>query len=454
MIRSGPVAGPGSMPRLIGRAPFVALAVGLVAPAYAEADEADDDFVARCADADVLRCVGFDQPADLGGNETANSGTLPGNALPEIDTGQRASGAGALRFTIPPNSGANSSGSFFTNFSEDLSAQIGGDDALFIQWRQRFSQEMVDTVYAGGGGWKQVIIGTGDQPGGENFFSCTALEVVVQNSSHRGFAQMYNSCTGSASHGPYDPFEEPFEGANFKLQNARPDPFCSYLQGQTDPPSYFPPEGNCIGYVADEWMTFQVGIETGPRVGDEFVDSRIRLWIARQGEESELVMDYGPYNLTAGPPDEAQAFGKVWLLPYNTGKDDSVAHPEAMTWYDELIVSRSPIADPGGDPVDDDEGGDDDVDTGSADEGTADEGPGDSGTQGADSTGGTTMVSVDDGDGPSGSASTSGGATDGAAADPDEDARGSGCGCTASPTETTGWWMFGALALLWARRRG
>ena len=39
-------------------------------------------------------------------------------------------------------------------------------------------------------------------------------------------------------------------------------------------------------------------------------------------------------------------YGKVWLLPYNTGRDSSVTNPVAYTWYDELIVARARIPDP------------------------------------------------------------------------------------------------------------
>ena len=81
--------------------------------------------------------------------------------------------------------------------------QFGENSEFYIQWRQRFSPEFLATKFAGGGGWKQVIIGTGDQPGTLST-SCSALETVVQNLLHRGFPQMYNSCTGSTSHGPYD----------------------------------------------------------------------------------------------------------------------------------------------------------------------------------------------------------------------------------------------------------
>jgi hypothetical protein len=50
--------------------------------------------------------------------------------------------------------------------------------------------------------------------------------------------------------------------------------------------------------------------------------------------------------LAAGGPGENQRFGKIWLLPYHTGKDASVSNPIAYTWYDELVISRNKIADP------------------------------------------------------------------------------------------------------------
>lgn len=319
-----------------------------------DADVADSgpapsgDFTARCAAAGVVRCVGFDRPADLVGTYGDNHGTLVGDAAPDLDPAVKASGASALRFTIPARSSANSSGSYFLNFSDDLSVQFDGGDEFFVQWRQRFSSALVAADYAGGGGWKQLILGTGDRPGctastsagGQCASSCTTLELVVQSYLHRGFPMMYNSCTGSASHGAYDGFFEPFGAYDFKLQNARPAPYCLYSQRG----AYLPPAGACFGHAVDEWMTFQVGVTLGPRQGDEFVGSRVRLWMARAGQPSELVIDWGPYNLSAGR--DGERYGKVWLLPYNTRKDPTVTYPEAYTWYDELIVSRQRIGDP------------------------------------------------------------------------------------------------------------
>jgi len=273
-----------------------------------------------------------------------------------LDATIKASGASSLKMTIPSNSGADTSGSYFTNFSPDLLTQFGENAEFYIQWRQRFSPEFLNTFYTSEG-WKQVIITGGDLPGctasatatGFCRSSCIANGVVMQNVSLRGFSQMYDSCTGSTSHGPYDPFEEPFisaAGADFKLQNGRPTPFCLYSQGSTNPPRYFPPSGNCIGYFPNEWMTFQVRIKTGPRLNDEWVNSFVTLWIAREGQPSQLAIDWGPYNLTAGSTADDLKFGKIWLLPYQTNKDPAQVHPTAFTWYDELIISRAQIADP------------------------------------------------------------------------------------------------------------
>ncbi len=176
--------------------------------------------------------------------------------------------------------------------------------------------------------------------------SCTALELVAQNTYVRGLPQLYNSCSGSASHGPYTPLEEAYGSSDFKLQNARPSPYCLYSQTHTNPSTAFPPVGNCFGYFADEWMTFQIGVTLGPRIGDEFSGSHIQMWAAREGMPSQLIHDW-IFNLTAGPATDnpLQKFGQLFLTPYMTGKDPLISRPIAYTWCDDLIVSRNRISD-------------------------------------------------------------------------------------------------------------
>ncbi len=324
------------------------------------------DFAARCAASGVLRCIGFDAESDLAGGIGNATGILPGSTgKPVLDRSVRASGAASLLFVIPENAGSDPSGAYFANFSDDYSVQFGQNEEFFVQWRQRFSPEFLDTAFRQADGsvtaWKQTIIGVGDQPGctpdaqlslegypgvGRCAFSCTALEVVTNTSYSGNFPTMYNSCRGSASHGPYDGFYERFGAHDFKMQNAMPAPHCLYSQGETNPPTLFPPQGNCFPFVANEWMTFQVRVAAGALVGDEFKNSHVDLWVARQGQPSMKVLDWGPYHLTAGDPALKEKFGKVWLLPYMTGKSPSRPNPRAYTWYDELIVSRQLIADP------------------------------------------------------------------------------------------------------------
>jgi PKD repeat protein len=312
------------------------------------------DFDARKSAPGVIRWFDFDTIAQLGSTASgANFGYTPGNSVnPVIDTTVKASGLGALRIDVPSNSPANAGGAWFGNFSADLSAQFGENSEFYVQWRQRFDQAMVDTVFQGAEGIKQAIITVGDQPGGRTFSSCQDIGNIVQTYYMARVPIIYNSCTGSASHpafsGLYEPVGNPV--TDYLLQNGT-SPFCKYSK-PTDGSSTHPGPG-CAGWAANEWMTFQVGITLGPRnnVTREFDNSRVRFWVAREGQPSSLVLDWKPgipgyFPLTAGPASDNQRFGKIWLLPYMTGKDASQAHPLARTWYDELIISTQRIPDP------------------------------------------------------------------------------------------------------------
>jgi hypothetical protein len=323
------------------------------------------DFASRCGASGVLRCVGFDDPKDIAGQIGDPTGILPGSvSSPTLDTSTKASGASSLKFAIIANADDNPAGSYFANFSDDFSVQFSDGQEFFVQWRQRFTPEMITTMWLQADGsttaWKQTIIGTGDQPGcspsavgdlesgqGHCAFSCTALEIVTIDDYDLRFPVMYDSCTGSTSHGPYDPFEEPYGSDDFKLENALPAPYCTYhTQGNGT-------HGDCFLYQPNEWMTFQAHVKLGRRSNDEWVGSIVELFVAREGQPSVRVVDWGDtaaghpaYNLTAGNPALDERFGKVWLLPYMTGKASSQPNAAAATWYDELIVSRQKIVDP------------------------------------------------------------------------------------------------------------
>jgi hypothetical protein len=283
-------------------------------------------FELRCASPAVVRCVSFDTTDPIPdltkpglGDRTGRGpmGVVRNNVSgppPELDCAVAVGGC-SLRFTIPSRSGPGASGSWFVNFSDDFSVRFGEGEEFYVQWRQRFSRAFLETRFLGGGGWKQAIIGQGDNPGyapdGKVVWSCTQLELVVQNTYQRGYPQMYHSCGEKDEH--YEPL-----------------------------PDYHP-----IDYEPDQWMTFQVRVKIGTWYKNDRSyrgNSTIELWVGREGEASRravLAKNYDVANTTPGAK-----YGKLWLLPYHTGKDTQQEHPVGYTWYDEVIISRAPIPDP------------------------------------------------------------------------------------------------------------
>lgn len=312
------------------------------------------DFATRCSAPGVAKCVGFDTAADIAGSWGNVSGLVagPGTVAPVLDTSVKSSGASALKFTVPSNSGAGSSGSYFTNFSNDLSALFGAGEEFYVQWRQRYSADFLATTYDGSNGWKQIILGEGDRAGvcdpknptsATCPTSCSQLEIVVQNSFQRGLPQMYHSCGGKD--GSYEGLEYwDTNLGNVVVQNAVG---CLYGTNFPDPP--------CVRYKANQWLTFQIHVKIGTwyqNNGNYRRDSSIQMWIAEENKPSKLVIDFSPegghgYDI-ANTNSAIAKYGKLWLLPYNTGKSAAQTHPEGYVWYDDLIISRNKIADPAG----------------------------------------------------------------------------------------------------------
>jgi hypothetical protein len=282
-------------------------------------------FALRCASPDIVRCVSFettDQIPDLSWRRVGDrQGRGPmglitaagSSAVPELDC-EVALGGCSLRFVIPSRSGSGASGSWFVNFSDDFSVRFGEKEEFYVQWRQRFSRAFLETQFRGGG-WKQAIIGEGDRPGylpdGKVVWSCTQLELVVQNTDMRGHPQMYHSCGG---------------------KDGRYEGLFDY---------------DAVDYAPDEWMTFQVRVKIGSWYKNDrkyHGDSTIELWVAREGQASRRVVVAERYDIANTKP--GAKYGKLWLLPYHSHKDSSQDHPVGHTWYDEVIISRSPIPDP------------------------------------------------------------------------------------------------------------
>jgi hypothetical protein len=334
----------------------------VVVPPVVTPPAGTSDFDARKSAPGVVRYFDFDTPASVNIGctksmaECQNFKVDAGNlTTPTIDTAVKASGAGSLRFDVASGKGSsNAAGAFNANFSADLKTQFGENSEFFVQWRQRFNAAMVDTQITTNdgspqGGIKMMGIEAGDVAdpaapyGFRQHAACEAIGVLVQTYYQTRIPISYNSCTGSASHGPYAGLYTNEPGGDYGLQNAAG---CLYSKTTTPP---------CFRWVADEWLTFEVRVKTGARVNGEFANSEYQLWAAGDGKAPRLLIDWHPgvggyFPLTAndGNTGEQQTFGKVWLLPYTTARNETITLPLMQTWYDELIISRQPITFPGG----------------------------------------------------------------------------------------------------------
>ena len=328
----------------------------LIKPLNRSPDASTADFNSRVSGPGVVRWFAFDDPASLNGGR--NYAVMPGDATtPSVDTLVKASGAGSLRFDIPPRTGGNAAGAFYFNFSQDLSIQFGENSEFYFQWRQRWNKAMLTTQFRGIDGgitsFKTIDLTTGDTPN-KQWNSCEAIELVITSFYSHAMPIMYNSCTGSRSHAAYSGLTENSTIAGeFILQNSLN---CLYSTarsvGITDP---LP---NCFPFLPDEWMTFEVHVKLGPRNlnSNDWDDSIVEYWGAREGGDPVKIIDWRPgvrgyFPLAAGLPADNQKYGKVYLLPYMTNKDPSQVHDLAQTWYDEAIVSRDPIPFPGNKPI-------------------------------------------------------------------------------------------------------
>src|SRR5439155_11731735 len=165
------------------------------------------DFQARCAAPGVLRCVGWDDPADFAGVDNTGGGYASGLYAAEDgtyqgvqDTTNKISGAGSLKFIIRPGSThpvvSNPSGYWRANFGPDTNiTKFGPHTTLYFQFRLRLDPNMLsfDWTKVSGQGWK-VFIAFGPVPGP----SCTGSQFVQENTNQTNVATAYTSC-GSPS---------------------------------------------------------------------------------------------------------------------------------------------------------------------------------------------------------------------------------------------------------------
>lgn len=310
-------------------------------------------FAEKCAQPGVMTCKDFDAQSQLRYTYSTNSAeciadpfiqpnrVFTNNRLagepntvatsyngachyPRVDTAVKHSGAGSLKFTIPSNSPANTSGNFTEPFDGlgPTHKFIGPTtnpnshaNTVYMQFYQYVDSNFLTTAYAPGGGWKQ-LIWYGNTPNGSN---SSGIEITHVNGYLRGVPALYGQA-GADDYGTQD-----VRG-------------CAYTGG---PPSTYT-EPPCIKYKANQWMETTVRVDMGTTscyggVGAPG-NTRVRMWI-----EGSLAVD-NPRACVRYNAGEGDGLGQFVITPFQTGKDASQVTPIAYTWYDDLIISTQPIA--------------------------------------------------------------------------------------------------------------
>ena len=344
-----------------------------------------DHFADICRNSQVVRCVGLDSHLEHGTNadpgQDADNGARGGYTNAVIDPSTKVSGSGSLHFIVPAIANADTSGSAHFNFSPDLTTSFGEGQEFYVQWRQRMDENYLSNAYLQGascppadgtprtavadcpgdsinGGMKQIIIAPQDTDAGPTQFgkhySCETPHLVI-TLQYNQMPIMYHSCSFYQGFSPaYVPPRASFP--SYLSQSAVPCPYAPYaivngkVKAAPDP---------CVKYVANEWMTLQLHVKVGHwhTTGDNNMkrDSMVELWIARENHPSVLAQSMVFYALrnnaqdtSANQPGAPYKYGKVWLLPYNTGRDPNAGpYPVANIWYDDVIVSTARVPDPG-----------------------------------------------------------------------------------------------------------
>lgn len=280
----------------------------------AELSLTPEDFATRCRAPGVLVCEGFDSADKFTSARDPASGLYPawdGAYRGTLDSSVTASGGGSLKFTIPTYSAANSAGFWKQAMGKDF----GEGSTFYVQFRQRFSPEMLSNKWGVDTYWKQVIIHNGPQ-------TCSDLALTTVNQHGSGYPSMYSQC-GS------DNFYVDLHNGDFLMEQGNYN--CHYHNINAR---------DCFMYPANVWITFYYKVHIG-HWGKP--DSTIQAWVSLPGKSYKQWIDMTKHKLLNDSP--GKDYDTVTLLAYMTAKDATKnGGPTAYTWYDELIVSTEAIA--------------------------------------------------------------------------------------------------------------
>jgi len=295
--------------------PSVEAASRIKAAADNATSQEPQDFETRCKAIGVLVCIGFDSPSDFLPAHWPASGLYP--AWDKLIHGSRdptikASGKSSLRLEILPNSAANAAGFWRQSFEHSF----GPGSIFYVQFRQRFSKEMLTNNW-GDTAWKQVIFHNEGS-------TCAQVELTTVEYHSSGIPIMYTDCGDRAL------YDENHGQPPLLLQQGDYNCVFEHINRK-----------DCFHYPTEQWVTFYYQVAIG-HWGKP--DSTINAWVAPDGQPYKQWVKMPHFVLKNDHP--GNDYDTLTLLAYMTNKDMKINHPPAYTWFDELIVSKQPIAIP------------------------------------------------------------------------------------------------------------
>jgi hypothetical protein len=323
--------------------------------------EDDQDWAVRSTAVGVLKAFKFRTDVDLGEDWVASGGSASSlghgyrdfNGTPAIDTSVYLPGSSAsMRMTHPSGGNAGACGRWDTHFGGGLSCMfpmpgeanvlaIGEGEDLWYQYRIRWDSAMVNEVVPANVGVKLADIGDGSNKPQLVHQGWQASPLIISYDGNNPAITLWEVV-----------------GADQRLQGGTA-PYCVYPDWEG---------AGCFSLQADEWVTITTHYEAGSiRAGSpwdgRYWDAHVKIWAKRYGQPAVLIIDYdstlapeqandadpvrqGRFQIFNNDPQtEYNAFWKLWLSPYATDKT-AAAHTPASAYYDELIISRSEIAQP------------------------------------------------------------------------------------------------------------
>ena len=302
------------------------------------ADEADEDFAARCHAKGVVRCVGWDLPSDFTappnntGYETgvhpagpASGGT--GYQYIVQDTRDKVSGNGSLRLIIPPSGtpgfsfNDTPSGYWADNFTP-----FPENSTMYVQYRFMVDSNMVNFKWSSvsNEGWKisDIFAAT----------SCGAAEITMENTYQINVFTGYTHCGSPALYDYSNPQDPLLEQGDYVCHYQT-----TYRSHQQDP--------NCFSFVPNTWITVYMVLQFGTW-------GRSNTHITMYASDPEAgrptlkrFIDLPHFTINHGD-DPNDAFAHIYLENYLSGAHGGATEPGGNMWFDELIISSQPIAAP------------------------------------------------------------------------------------------------------------